>query len=682
MSTVRAALETLEAGLFVDRQVESEEFRNWLSADSPDREILQVVGHAGVGKSALLRAFARMAPALDGRAVVRVDGETISPTPNEFAMAVTGDGLLDPATYLGAQPALLMIDGMDELAPLTRWMTKDLIPSLNPKVRVVMAGRQSVGPMWKPWLRSMRTISLDTLPRHAARAYLERRGVSSAVADQIVETTGGYPLGLTLAADLAIRRGVTHFKKAPEWHLTLAGLVEEMVKNAPDLRSLLEAGAVVRQFDESTLAAVSGIDRAGDAFAELSGLTFVHATQHGLALHEDIRRVVMDELQWRNPERLAQLRRRARTYYRDRIRERRRDEQWLVAERIYLWDHSVHAVYFPAGELSTMWVEPGRADDIEELLAIQSEWVGMLEAGIPLPVLPPPEECSPEFLRAIVALPGTQITIARSPDGQAHAYVFMLPLSQESVALLPHGGAIANVVERGLPDAVRHALPPGSEGSRALYMSTIVARGERALEAGGALAADSYRMALRGGLFLACTGDETYAMTLKALGATPVPGVGTSSVGAPRPLDGYIIDITSIGPEAWLEAVTSGTPLPPRLSTEEFQQELHQVLVGWNDDARLARSPLAQLAVLMAPADATSPADSVRAMVLGALTEVRAVGTDESELACRAIELAYLERKLAHDAIAERLNVSRSTFYRLLHRAERGIAARLTGSGA
>jgi hypothetical protein len=210
-------------------------------------------------------------------------------------------------------------------------------------------------------------------------------------------------------------------------------------------------------------------------------------------------------------------------------------------------------------------------------------------------------------------------------------------------------------------------------------MSTIVARGERALEAGGALAADSYRLALRGGLFLACTGNETYAMTLKALGATIVPGVGTSSVGEPRPLDGYVIDITSIGPEAWLEAVTSGMPLPPRLSAEQFEKELHQILTAWTDDVRLAQSALAQLAILLAPPHAKTPADSVRAMVRGALEEVRASGTDETDLACRAIELAYFERELAHDAIAKQLNVSRSSFYRLLHRAEREIASRLSG---
>jgi hypothetical protein len=104
--------------------------------------------------------------------------------------------------------------------------------------------------------------------------------------------------------------------------------------------------------------------------------------------------------------------------------------------------------------------------------------------------------------------------------------------------------------------------------------------------------------------------------------------------------------------------------------------------VAWSDDARLAESPLAKLAALLAPADeAVSPEGSLRALIRDALTGVRAGGNDEVQLACRALELAYLERKVGHEQIAERLSVSRSSFYRLLHRAEHEIATRLAAAG-
>jgi hypothetical protein len=680
LSTVRAALESLEASLFVGRKVETEIFARWLSTDSVRPEILQVTGHAGVGKSALLRAFSRIATEAGRRPIVYVDGEAVLPTVAEFTKAVTGNGDADAAAFPDDRRALLIIDGMEALAPLTRWLTSTLVPSLNQSIRLVIAGRQPVGQMWKPWLGAIRTLRLESLPRPEAAQYLERRGVMPDVAARIIETAGGYPLALTLAADLAVQRRVRRFEKAPQWHLMLRGLVDQLVKEAPELRSLLEAAAVVRQFDEPTLAAVSGLTAADQAFAELCRASFVRPAQHGLTLHEDVRRVVIEELQWRNPERLTELRRAARAHYAERIRARRPGEEWLVPERLYLWDHTAHASFFPSGEPWTMWVETGGPEDIAELLEIQAEFLARQETGPQLPGLPGPADSSPDFLRAAVSLPGTEIFIARSPDGRAHAYRFMLPVSGASLAILPPNGPIATLIERGLSPEVRRAIPPTWEGSQARYMSTIVLRGERALEAGGALAADSFRAALRGGIFLFCVGDEVYAMGLQALGATRIPDVGTSTVGGGLPLDGYVLDIGRTGPDAWLESVTSGRPLPPALSAEQLETELHQVLIGWNDDARLARSPLAQLAVHLAPLDAgTPPAESLRKLIRRALAEIQSDGTRESETACQVIELAYFERRLGHEAIAERLNVSRSSFYRLLHRAERQIADRLAG---
>jgi hypothetical protein len=271
------------------------------------------------------------------------------------------------------------------------------------------------------------------------------------------------------------------------------------------------------------------------------------------------------------------------------------------------------------------------------------------------------------------------VSIARSPDGHAHGYGFSVPVSQSLLAILPPGGAIATTVERGLPEAMRRDLPPTWQGAQVTYMSAVAVRGERAAEALGALAADFFRLAVRGGVFLACTGDETSANVSAALGMTRIAGVGlTSALGSPQPLDGYVLDMDRIGPDNWLDAVTNGRPLPPNLPPEELERELHRVLVSWPDDAQLAASPLVQLAEFLAPGpDTASATDNLRTMVREALAEASATDREEIALACRALELAYFERKVAHEAIAERLNVSRSSFYRLLHRGEREIASRL-----
>ena len=54
-------------------------------------------------------------------------------------------------------------------------------------------------------------------------------------------------------------------------------------------------------------------------------------------------------------------------------------------------------------------------------------------------------------------------------------------------------------------------------------------------------------------------------------------------------------------------------------------------------------------------------------------------GGDGQATALRAVELAYLERGVSHERAAERMLVSRSTFYRLLRRGTQALARELAG---
>ena len=71
---------------------------------------------------------------------------------------------------------------------------------------------------------------------------------------------------------------------------------------------------------------------------------------------------------------------------------------------------------------------------------------------------------------------------------------------------------------------------------------------------------------------------------------------------------------------------------------------------------------------------------ALREAVLSALAAARAEAGDQEELAYRAVELAYLERPVSNERVAERLSVSRSSFYRALRRGTAGIADALVRS--
>ena len=177
---------------------------------------------------------------------------------------------------------------------------------------------------------------------------------------------------------------------------------------------------------------------------------------------------------------------------------------------------------------------------------------------------------------------------------------------------------------------------------------------------------------------MACTGSAQYAKVLHAFGFSKVSsGLGPSAFHPDRQLDAFALDLRLVGVEAWIDSIIGGQPLPQALAVEDIGAEVQAVLLHWADDAQLEASPLVAIAARRDPETELGPAESVRVLVRDALERARAGAHDDRQLAFRAVELAYLERSVSHERVAERLSVSRSTFYRLLKRGVAGVAAAL-----
>ena len=114
-----------------------------------------------------------------------------------------------------------------------------------------------------------------------------------------------------------------------------------------------------------------------------------------------------------------------------------------------------------------------------------------------------------------------------------------------------------------------------------------------------------------------------------------------------------------------------GLPLP---LLPDVERELPSVASSWTDDAVLAASPLADLAGGEEAEHAR--AEAVRRLFREALAAARAAAPDRGA-AFKAVEMAYLDRSVSHERVAERMAVSRSTFYRLLKRGIQGMARAL-----
>ena len=127
MPTLGEAAVALEEQWFVGRQHELVAFEQWLAAPEPTAAVLDVSGHGGVGKSTLLRAFARRAQRL-GHSVILADSHDFPHTPEGMAGALTPTHADDLPSHLNATRPLILLDTCEELGPLQRYLYEEPLP--------------------------------------------------------------------------------------------------------------------------------------------------------------------------------------------------------------------------------------------------------------------------------------------------------------------------------------------------------------------------------------------------------------------------------------------------------------------------------------------------------------------------------------------------------------------------
>jgi hypothetical protein len=633
----------------------------------------------------LLRAFRRIALER-GRPVVLADSATFPATPAGLLHALGGSESEEVLATLNATRPLLLLDGCAERGSLTHWLQKELLARLETSVKVVIAGRARLDLLWRQeagWRTLIHPLPLTALAPAECRAYLARRGLHApTLVEQIVQATAGHPLALALAADLAPHVRAHHFAADPEWHLVTRSLVEELLRDLPDpgLRALLEACAVVRHFDEATLAVVTGQDEVGEAFAQLCQLSVVRPTEHGLLLHGCLRRILADDLRWRQPERYTMLRQRALAYYRERMRRAPvAEREWLLADRFALWEHGfLQAVFGGADESDQVWVEPAQPEDHADVLRLAAQWQEHI-----LPTLAPvawPEDCTKEaslaLIRALLRYAGLRLRLARGPDGQAIGYSMVVPVCRGSVALLRDSPHLGMVLRRYFRPADLAMLPPTAETTHIFYLLDIVHCDVSREAVAAALLRDMFGVLAQGGLYFAARALPRHREIVEALGFAPVAGASSAGWFVGQPLQGYVLDLRRLGVDTWMDALMSGRQPPAVLTEEERESAVRAALLHWHDDAALAQSPLAHSASGEEPA--LSAAEAVRQAIRTALAAARAAAPPGRELAYRALELAYLEPRLSHERAAKRLAVSRATYYRLLERGVHDLARALS----
>jgi hypothetical protein len=390
-ATLRSLLDE-RAGSLTGRDRERAALRALVVAETP--LVTVVHGIAGVGKSALLRAFAADTRA-EGIPVVVLDGREIEPSPAGVLAALcdaldAGEPSLEAtAAALGAlgDRVVLAVDTYELLGLVDAWIGATLVPALPVNVRVVLAGRNPPSAAWvHRYGDLLGTLPLRNLAPAAAEAVLRRAGVDPAV-NRIAR---GHPLALQLAATAGADRS-----EPPMSEGAIDAIVEQLGRVYLDslddaTRRALAAASVTRRTTLALLEAMLPDDPPWEMFDRLRRLPFVHLGADGLVVHDTMHAVAGAILRATDPAACRRYRLAAWNCLRRELREASPRELWrCTADMLFLVESPIVRQFFFPAMVVDRRVEPAIAADwpaIAELARRDGQDLDLLDAwwtGVP-----------------------------------------------------------------------------------------------------------------------------------------------------------------------------------------------------------------------------------------------------------------------------------------------------------
>lgn len=297
--SLRAVLRDTDAEHFVGREAELAVVSELIDEGTPSR-ILFVHGPGGIGKSALLRAAARLAEQA-GFAVEAHDARTLAGGLDELLRQLSGSGV---------GPHFLVVDEVDRLGSMLAPLRDALLDRLPEDARIVLAGRGEPEQSWRA--NGLPSIVVDLplgpLADDGADAYLALRGISDLRRRaRVVAWARGYPLALTVAASAPGGRLGTGLESHLEERLTawLAG------RSMLDVdREVLEVAAIARIVDGRLLAAALPGRNTRELLPRLQALPIAQTLGWGSSIHPVLADAIRDRMKATSPSHYRQLVRR------------------------------------------------------------------------------------------------------------------------------------------------------------------------------------------------------------------------------------------------------------------------------------------------------------------------------------------------------------------------------------
>jgi hypothetical protein len=460
MKNLTEALAIERNRLFLGRESELHWMQKWLIQYDPPTQVLFISGMGGIGKSALLLQFLNMTQN-ENIGSLWLDGRICSETPAGFLESLqssviqksSGDAAPDPSiqeivTAMFQKKTLLCIDNYEYIQNIGGWLRGVLLPQVSATgLLLVLASRKNLAFDWQndlAWRSRVRQVQLAPLSRQDALQFYVKTGLDNEKEiERLISDTQGLPLAMALSAESAQIAKLESGSSSYTWPLSTrvsAELLREVVTS--DLKETLDLLCILPQATPELLGRLLGTPLTTMNLHQLSQISFVRPTAGGLALHDVARTYLINDFLKRDPGRYQALRMQIIEELVKDLKEARGQEKKRIASVLLSTCRDVfqiNSISIISTNPDFLQMEPFQNTDLPHLHQIMSE-----EAEY---FLSP--EAEHALLDALAERFPESIRVFRSADGVPLVYTAGLLLYKETIAFLEP--FVPGVLDAGFP---------------------------------------------------------------------------------------------------------------------------------------------------------------------------------------------------------------------------------------
>ena len=669
---IQAKLYGTERNFFVGREKELVILRKH-AAGLSDCQWLHIYGQSGIGKSTLLQQFMAELEVgefyfLDGSKTIRTKEDVLV----QLAIQLRSEGeraldeqdqaeivnrMIRRSTQKGS-PIFLLLDTFENWHSLEEWLPQWL-GQFEETVRIITAGRHPLSGGWlrSGWASFINTLPLSSLTPTDVDLYARKRGLAcNETKSQLFQFSRGIPLAMTLVAEMMLKENQYKPLARVDQNQLISVLIEELFDGlqAP-VRRLLEAASVFWRFNEERLASILNEEIDYEDFRKLIKMPFIILKEDGWMLHDAIRSWTLEDIMLRKPHTYEQLRRKALNQIR--LEER---SNLLLSQKLHLDKLSLHEnplvrnICF-TGHLDNVEV---RGCDEGDLPLIQSLYIRYHHFVLP--------EASEDFLMAHLIRPIWEVDpssfITIWQENELVAFFGKIPLHAEMLKLLETDPILQ-------PFLNGWKLAPNS------YLITFVG-----LEPELAAKTQTYVInTLINHLslsewYLDFTCLKEWFPVLELCGFEPAPWSNATTKSGTE-FRGFILDLTQEDYLSKLDRLLSKNSINETLTEPKSTYDVNELKTLMNGYSKLTvNSGLAENYTRLFPHriifdfSTNNLGHYIQKDILDMVNQL-IDGEEPDATLGRILKYAFIQRIRPHELVAQKTNLSISTYYRYLNKA-------------